>query len=366
MSSYDAVVVGAGVFGSWTALYLRRSGRKVALLDAYGPGNNRSSSGGETRISRTGYGADEIYTRWAMRSRSLWLELFEQIGRPELFVKTGFLWTPRPSEERVAIAQAIFERNGVAFQRLTSAELARQYPQLRFGEERIGLLETESGVLLARRSVQAVVDQAVREGVEYRQEAVAEIPRAETVVYACGPWLPKIFPELLGGRIRPTRQEVFFFGTPAGDLSFAPPKMPVWADITDEHSAYTLPAIENRGFKLAFDRHGEQFDPDTGDRVVRDIDQARTFLAERFPALAGAPLVESRVCQYENTSNGDFLIDRHPDLKHVWLVGGGSGHGFKHGPAVGEHVTALIAGQAAAEPRFSLATKGREPQRAVY
>lgn len=173
-------------------------------------------------------------------------------------------------------------------------------------------------------------------------------------------------PEILGGRIRVTRQEVFFFGTPAGNPSFAPPRMPVWADITDLDSAYTVPDIESRGFKLAFDRHGPEFDPDTGDRVVHEIDPARSFLAERFPGLAGAPLVESRVCQYENTSNGDFLIERHPDFKNAWLVGGGSGHGFKHGPAVGEHVCALIEGQARPEPRFSLETKARERARSVY
>ena len=133
-------------------------------------------------------------------------------------------------------------------------------------------------------------------------------------VYACGPWLPKMFPELLGGRIRVTRQEVFFFGAPSGDPSFAPPRMPVWVDITDEHGAYTIPDIENRGFKLAFDRHGPEFDPDSGDRAVRDTDAARAFLAERFPGLAGAPLVESRVCQYENTVNGGF-----PDRPASWL-----------------------------------------------
>jgi glycine/D-amino acid oxidase-like deaminating enzyme len=142
--------------------------------------------------------------------------------------------------------------------------------------------------------------------------------------------------------------------------------MPAWADIIDEHSAYSLPDIENRGFKLAFDRHGPQFDPDIGDRVVHGLDDARAFLAERFPGLAGAPLVESRVCQYENTSTGDFLIDRHPGFENVWLVGGGSGHGFKHGPAVGEHVRALIEGKAAVEPRFSLATKALETRRSIF
>jgi sarcosine oxidase len=366
MKTFDAVVVGAGVFGAWTALYLRRSGRTVALFDAYGPGNSRSSSGGESRIIRMGYGADEIYTRWALRSLELWLELFQQAGRPELFQKTGVLFTPRPDDPRALATQAAFKKCGVAFERMTPADLTRRFPELQFREERMGLFEPESGALLARRAVQAVVDQAVREGVEYRQEAILRHDRAETTVYACGPWLPKIFPELLAGRIRVTRQEVFFFGTPPGDRSFAPPHMPVWADITDEHSAYTLPEIENRGFKLAFDRHGPQFDPDSDDRVVRGLDVARAFLAERFPRLAGAPLVESRVCQYENTSTGDFLIDRHPDIKNVWLVGGGSGHGFKHGPAVGEHVCALIEGKASLEPRFSLASKARETRRSVF
>jgi glycine/D-amino acid oxidase-like deaminating enzyme len=362
--AFDAVVIGAGAFGSWTALHLRRTGRSVALLDRYGAGNNRSSSGGESRIIRMGYGADEIYTRWAMRSLHLWTELFEQIGRPELFQKTGVLWTPRPGDERELTTQAVFEKCGVALDRLSSADLARSFPQLRFQEQRVGLFEPGSGVLLARRAVQAVVQQAIREGVEYRWETATAPPPSGIVVYACGPWLPRIFPEILARRIRVTRQEVFFFGTP--DPSFAPPRLPVWIDITDEHSAYTIPEIENRGLKLAFDRHGPEFDPDSGHRVVAGLDSARVFLAQRFPALSGAPLVESRVCQYENTSTGDFLLDRHPEFENVWLAGGGSGHGFKHGPAVGEHIRAVIDGQAAGEPRFSLASKAREPRRTVF
>jgi sarcosine oxidase len=366
MRTFDALVLGAGVFGAWTALHLRRSGRSVALVDPYGAGNSRSSSGGESRIIRMGYGADEIYTRWAMRSRELWVELFEQIGQPELFHGTGVLWTLRPGDDRATTTQAAFEKCGVPFQQLTASELARSFPQLHFGEDRIGLLETQAGVILARRAVQAVVAQAVREGVEYSQQARVPLDDAGTIIYACGPWLPKIFPDVLGGRIRVTRQEIFFFGTPEGDRSFAPPQMPAWTDITDPHGAYAIPDIENRGFKLAFDRHGPEFDPDTADRLAMGLPAARAFLAERFPALANAPLVESRVCQYENTSNGDFLIDKHPDLPNTWLVGGGSGHGFKHGPAVGEHVCALLDGHTSPEPRFSLATKALTPQRAVF
>jgi sarcosine oxidase len=221
-------------------------------------------------------------------------------------------------------------------------------------------------VLLARRAIQAVVEQALREGVELSSEVPSSVQPSQIEIYACGPWLPKIFPQLLRHRIRVTRQEVYFFGTPAGDCAFAASSMPVWIDITDEHGAYALPNIENRGFKLALDRHGPEFDPDTNDRIAVGVESARAFLAERFPGLAGAPLLESRVCQYSNTSTGDFLIDRHPDRENCWLVGGGSGHGFKHGPAVGEHVTALVEGKTSVQPRFALSKTPKEMQRCIY
>ena len=376
--SYDAVVVGAGVFGAWTAYHLRKSGRSVALLDQYGPANSRASSGDETRILRMGYGADEIYTRWALRSRELWTELFDKVGQPELFQETGALWTPRPADRRGEETRATFEKCGVDYEDVSMAELEYRFPQFQFTSERVGIFELFAGVLLARKAVTQVVAEAVRNGVEYFRQAASapEVGRIRTnsgggiqaglFVYACGPWLPKIFPELLAGRIRATRQEVFYFGTPPGDRRFAPPQMPAWIDFGDERCPYVVPECESRGFKVAFDRHGPEFDPDSGDRVATGIDGARAFLAERFPALAEAPLVESRVCQYENTSNGDFLIDRHPEFDNVCLVGGGSGHGFKHGPALGEYITRLIDGKVATEPKFSLATKTLERNRSVY
>ena len=366
------------MFGAWTAHRLQRTGRSVALLDAYGVGNSRSSSGGESRILRMGYGRQEIYTQWSQASLRLWIELFEHVNAPELFQKTGVLWTPGASDAHTADTLQTLEKYGVAFEFLKQAELTKRFPQIRYSSERVGIFEPNSGVALARRAVRAVVEDAIRNGVDYFREAALEtdgrevrtksgrVLSASTFVYCCGPWLPKVFPEILDGRIRPTRQEVFFFGADAGDRRFTPPDMPAWLDFRDELGAYALPDLENRGFKVAFDRHGPAFDPDKGDRLAGTLAVARAFLAERFPALAEAPLVESRVCQYENTSSGDFLIDRHPGFANVWLVGGGSGHGFKHGPMVGEHVTALIDGSATVEERFSLATKSCEAQRTVY
>jgi monomeric sarcosine oxidase len=379
--TYDVAVIGAGVFGAWTAHELQRSGRSVLLLDAYGPSNSRASSGGESRIIRMGYGADEVYTRWSKRSLPRWQELFARAGQ-KLFYQTGMLWMANEGESQASSTLATLAKVGVQFEKLSGAELAKRYPQISFERNAWGILEPESGVLMARRAVQVVVEETLQNGAEYRAEAV-ETPagrgrlesirtrsgdsiRVGTFVFACGPWLPQVFPDVLGGRIVTSRQEVFFFGVPAGDQRFALPAMPTWINLADE--MYGIPDLESRGFKIAIDRHGPPINPDTEKRVVspENLATVRAYLAKRFPALGAAPVVETRVCQYENTSNGDFLVDRHPDFENVWLVGGGSGHGFKHGPAMGEYVAAQVSGSGVAEPRFSLATKEQSQKRAVY
>jgi sarcosine oxidase len=367
---YDVAVIGAGVFGSWTAYGLRRAGAEVLLIDAYGPGNSRASSGGESRMIRLGYGPDEIYTRWAQRSLKLWKELFAEIGphAVPLFQNTGILWLARERDAYCEAVLSTLQNVGARFEKLDRGEIGRRFPQIDPDQAAWGILEPDSGVLMARRAVQAVVARALEIGVDYVQTRVTpDTPiNADRRVFACGPWLPKVFPELLGEMIQVTRQEVFFFGVPAGDESFGPDMLPAWIDFND--LVYGLPNLDGRGFKLAIDAHGTEFDPDTGERVASEegLTAARAYLARRIPLLANAPVLESRICQYENTSNGDFLIDRHPELENVWIVGGGSGHGFKHGPIVGEYVAAMIAGTGTPEPRFSLAAKQRVHSRQVY
>jgi sarcosine oxidase len=380
--SYDVAVIGAGVFGSWIAYYLQQAGLSVALIDAYGAANSRASSGGESRIIRMGYGADEIYTRWSHRSLAIWQEFFASDGRQELFRRTGVLLMAGENDPRIIATRRTLESVGVNFELLRRDELDRRYPQIDFGDVAWAIYEPMSGALLARRAVQSVVDLVARNGGDHLIESVVAptgsgrlneiVTRggsrigADVFVFACGPWLPKLFPKLLGDRIHPTRQEVYFFGVPAGETRFAPPLMPTWIDFSAE--TYGIPDLENRGFKLAFDRHGEAIDPDTAERSVTEasLEPARAFLALRFPALRGAPLVEARVCQYENTSNGDFLIDRHPEFDNVWLAGGGSGHGFKHGPALGEYVAARVIEGGEIERRFTLATKETARNRTVF
>ncbi len=370
-------VIGAGVFGTWTAYRLLLQGHRVTLIDQYGPASSRASSGGETRIIRCSYGPDEVYTRMAHRSLRLWSEFFDHTGHKNLLHKIGVLWMAKPENAYVQQSRETLRKVGVPFKDISADQMRTMYPQIQTLPGTIAIFEPESGALMARRAVTAVLDAFIAKGGVYKQAAVqtpyargGEPVGADEYVFACGAWLPKVFPELLGKRIFPTRQEVLFFGVPAGNRRFAPPAMPVWIDFSDDRGMYGFPDIETRGFKVAFDLHGPAMDPDTANRVPspEKISAAREYLADRFPTLANAPIVESRVCQYENTASGDFLIDRHPEFHNVWLVGGGSGHGFKHGPAVGEYAAARISGanSPAIEPRFSLASKSTQQNRAVY
>lgn len=381
-STFDFAVVGAGVFGSWTAHFLRAAGARVALLDAYGPANSRASSGGESRIIRMGYGPDEIYTEWATRALPLWKELFAEVGRAELFRQTGVLWIAPQNDTYAMATTKALAKFRVAFDKLPADELRRRFPHFSFDDDSWGILEPNSGVLMARRAVQALVDRCQSAGVEYFSEAVippegagrvAQLSAASgrrisagTHVFACGAWLGKIFPGLLGSRIFPSRQEVFFFGPPPGNSVFQSPATPTWLYLKDEF--YGMPDIESRGFKLAHDRHGPSADPDSESRSAspEGLACAREFLSRRFPALRDAPLVESRVCQYENTSSGDFLIDRHPSHENVWLAGGGSGHGFKHGPALGEYIAKALTQGGEIDQRFRLASKAEVQHRTIH
>ena len=379
--TYDVAVIGAGVFGAWTAYTLRLAGASVLLIDAYGPGNSRASSGGESRMIRLGYGPDKIYSRYSQQSLVRWQQLFEKTDNQ--FRKTGILWLAGEHDPYCEATLATLQRLNANCEELDHDELVRRFPQFDLGPISWGILEPDSGVLMARRAVQAVVAEARVEGVDYLQAAITPPTiangklnsvdtisgnriDAERFVFACGPWLPKLFPELLGELIHVTRQEVFFFGVPSGDESFNQGVLPAWIDFND--LVYGLPNLDGRGFKLAIDAHGPEFDPDTGERVITPagLNAAREYLARRVPRLANAPVTETRVCQYENTSNGDFLIDRHPGYENVWLIGGGSGHGFKHGPAVGEYAAKLMLGGGSVEKRFSLTSKDRVHERKVY
>ncbi len=357
---WDSIVVGAGVFGAWTAWNLQRRGQRVLLLDAWGAAHARASSGGETRLIRTEYAGNALYTGWAWESLAQWRALSRRHESP-IFRETGALYLYPEGKEGVDESIAMQRALGIPIEKLALAEVAGRWPQINLDGIAEAVLQPTMGALMARRSVQTLVGDFVAAGGDYRLFAVdppqsrratlegvtgsgGETLRAGRFVFACGPWLPRLFPEVVGARIVPTRQHVYFFAPSAGDRRFESPQLPAWVDVSSEPYHYGFPDIESRGFKIALDARGPAMDPDTADRRITDqsLADVRAYLRRRFPDIAGRPLAESRVCQYENTATGNLLIDRHPAWSNVWIVGGGSGHGFKHGPAVGRYVTELM------------------------
>lgn len=365
------VVVGAGAFGGWTALMLRRAGATVTLVDAWGPGHARASSAGETRVLRGTYGDRAVYTRMAARAMQLWREHDARAQRT-FFHRIGALWIFSGDQSFGDKSMEPMREVGLPVTWMEPDEARRRWPQMDFqGVTRV-LWEPEAGYALARRACEHVVETFVAEGGTYRVAQVAPIAAsgaplrqvtleggdtidADQFVFACGPWLGTLFPDVVGRRIRPSRQESFYFGTPAGDTRWLPPQLPVWLDY-GAHLYYGIPGNAHRGFKVADDTYGPTFDPTHGDRAHTPemLAEARAFLRRRFPAIAEAPLLGSEVCQYELTADTHFLIDGHPGAPNVWLVGGGSGHGFKMGPALGEYVAALVRGEAEAVATFGL------------
>jgi glycine/D-amino acid oxidase-like deaminating enzyme len=403
-SKTHVAVIGAGSFGGWTALHLLERGARVTLLDAWGPGNSRASSGGETRVMRGTYGPEQPYTEMAARALKLWAK-YERKWKRQLLHRTGVLWMA--SAAAGANKDDAFERGSVQalrtakikFQELSAPQMRQRWPQINFEGIEWGIFEPACGYLDARASCQAVVEAFIVAGGKYRQSAVLsgglvsigeqnvapasrrqsrERPRSRTrpspltlqlsdgsdfkadvYVFACGPWLGQLFPQTIGNLIQPTKQDVFFFGTPAGDHRFTDAHLPVWADHRG-HFRYGIPGAPSgdarRGFKIADDTRGPAFDPTHGERVVNPetLKDVREYIAFRFPALKDAPLVETRVCQYEQTPDSHFILDRHPAAENVWLLGGGSGHGFKHGPAIGEVMAELILADREPEAIFQL------------
>jgi sarcosine oxidase len=361
----SALVIGAGVFGASLADRLARDGWKVTLVERFEPGNPRAESGGETRLLRCVHGPDEFYTRSARRALGVWREL-------GVLEECGVAWFARREQGWEAEGERVLRAEGIPVERLDPADAQRLFPTLTVDDLAFVLHEPEAGVLHAADGVRALVARATDAGTrlltgEARPAGGAvELGRwrleADVVVWACGAWLARLFPELI--RMRVTFQQLTLFRAP-GEW-----RGPGWVDFDAAFYGHGL--VEPHGVKVAPDADGVEVDPDKRPLSAKPegIEAAREYLAQRFPALADAPVASAPACHYGLTPDGEFLFGRHPDHPSVWLLGGGSGHGYKHGPALAEHVAAVLAGTAEPEPRFaigeraaarSLRTAGAEP-----
>jgi sarcosine oxidase len=386
-ASRRLVVVGAGTMGVWTALLARRTGWDVTLLDAWGAGHPRSTSGDETRVTRASHGPDELYTRWSRRALDQWVALEDQVGE-RLFVQTGCVWFAHREDGFEAASELTLRQLGVPVERLTLDEVTRRWPGISGEGLVFALFEPEGGALMTRRGVQAAARRLVAEGGRFElaqiqpgfppgRDAGGRLRSVESAdgrrfegdafVFACGPWLASLFPEAMAGLLNVTKQDIIFYGPAAGDGRYREGGCPTWCEF--DGPLYGIPGIDERGFKIAYDVYGPPFDPTTGERLVSpgSIEATRRHLRLRFPGLADAPVVETRVCQYETTPDTNFILDRHPGIENAWIAGGGSGHGFKHGPSIGQYVVGLVDGRTPEElegeqaARFRIGPRPRGP-----
>jgi len=340
--SARAVVVGAGVAGSSIARELARRGWEVTLVEQHGPGTVRAASGGDTRILRAAHGPQEWYAASALRALELWLELQEEAGA-RIFEPVGVAWLAQREDGFEAASLPVLERLGVEHEWLRPDDARGLFPSLSTGGLAAVLWEPGAGVLRARRATQLLVEDAVREGVtvDARRADPSDPPGGDAVIWACGAWLPRLFP-FVGVRVE--RRDVFFFGGGAAWNG-----APGWVDY--DAGFYGTGDVAGFGVKLCPDHPADPIDPDTLDRMPSEARRrlAGEYAAARFPDLAGAPLLGGRVCQYDLSTDTHFLVDRHPERDAWWLVGAGSGHSFKHAPALAEYVADCVEGRRAPE-----------------
>lgn len=351
-------VVGAGVFGGWAALYLLKKGYRVTLIDSWGPGNSRSSSGDETRVIRSTYGANKTYFDLNVRALSLWKE-HEPLFRRKVFHNSGVLWLCYNADTPVVDDSIPYAKaHGMEYERISVDQLRTRFPLINTSDLHHAYLDPFGGYLKARESVIALNELFIATGGTYIQQQAGapennhvtlgngEKIEADLYLYACGPWMGTLFPTVLGSVITCTRQEAYYFGVNGNDASEFD-AMPAWVDVDGQDFYYGIPSNANRGFKIGVDIRGSLFEPTGGERTLNPetLAKARKFIGHRFPKLKDAPLLEHRVCPYENSPDGNFIFDVHPTSANVIFLGGGSGHGFKHGPALGELVADVIAGE---------------------
>jgi sarcosine oxidase len=348
------------VFGASLADRLALEGWEVTLVERFEPGDPRAESGGETRLIRCSHGPDAFYARSARRALELWRELGEGV-----LEEPGVAWFARRDDGWESESERVLRSEGIPVERLEPGTAQGLFPSLAVDDLAFVLYEPEAGMVRAADGVRALVRRAQSNGVRLESgrarpegEAVclgAARLEADVVVWACGAWLAELFPELV--RLRVTLQQLALFEAPPAWRG------PGWVDFDAAFYGHAL--VEPHGVKVAPDMDGPETLPDERplEALTEAVAQARDYLAHRFPALAGAALASAPTCHYSLTPDGQFVFARHPEHERVWLLGGGSGHGFKHGPALAEQVAAVLAGRAQPEARFALGD--RAPARSL-
>lgn len=366
-SSPDFAVIGAGAMGGWTAYHLRKAGAKVLLIDAWGPGNSRSTSGDETRGVRTSYGDrphGEQWMRWATQTIKRWQEWDDTVAREQdlrLFFTSGDLILRPKWEPYATTTVELFKKVGVRHAILPMEEVRYRWPQIDTSAHTVAIFEPDAGVVRARRACESVAAEFRRLGgdlvIARATPTFQENGKLDSIqlddgrrvtagnyVFACGPWLGKVFPEVMGKRLKTPMGSVYYLGMPMGNHSFEWPNIPSWGNPVT--TGWPSLPVDNRGFRVRIGGLSAT-DPDLSQRTLdpSSEERLRKFLAENFPILKDAPVMQTHSCHYELTPSRNFVITPHPDMSNVWIVGGGNAEAFKFGPMIGNYTANRLLGR---------------------
>ncbi len=355
MTTYDVIIIGAGAMGSAAAYYAARDGRRVLLLEQFEIDHQRGSSYGYSRIIRYAY-TDPVYIQLAKVTFPLWAALQAEAGET-LYTKTGGIDFGLRGEPTFEDTMRSMSAEGIPYEVLDPAEAMRRFPQFRFDDDMSVLYQSDTGALAASKCVRAHVRLAERHGAVVKANTrvmgidvggdsaavhtMGESFSAARLIITAGAWTRGLL-ETLGIDLPLTGQrcqEIYFEPTSNPDW-FLPGKMPVFIHhkgFDDGTGIYGLPGIDGSGVKAA--RHGgdvfthpAEVDYEPSMDVV---EQVRAWTRRYLPAIGNGRLINTRVCLYTMTPDEHFIIDHHPEHKHVMIASPCSGHGFKFSTTIG-------------------------------
>ena len=346
-------VVGAGVFGLAAAIEAADRGHQVSVFEQGEiPHPAASSTDVAKGMRRMWYASDnETYVELAERAAVQWLaweersgdRFYHQVG--SLRAVAGF----NPGSAMRASADFLLDRDAeIAV--LSAQEAGKRFPQLRFAAGETCVFDPWAGYIESARAIAVMAGIARDSGCRmYPSTPVAGVEeqatgvevayrggrdRFDRVVVAAGPWVGRLLPAV-GAKVRVTRQQMLLIEPPDRE-AFAGDRLPVWMIDEGGEGWYGFPLLRGGYAKIARDRLGEAVDPDTDRAGTAEFARdALDFMRRRLPELANGVVVEGRSCLYTNTPDDHFLVDRVPGLERIIVAGGGSGHGFKFGGAIG-------------------------------
>lgn len=354
---YDAIVIGAGIQGCFTAYHLAKHSKKVLLLEQFFLPHSRGSSHGQSRIIRRAY-PEDFYTQMMAECYSLWAQLEHEAGT-QLYRQTGLLLLGMKENPELKIIQATLSRQGVEHQCLSSEELKQRFPNIRLARGEVGLLEVSGGVLYADKALRALQD-AIRQlgGIVHDGEKVVEIKsglpvmvkttsrsyQAKSLIITAGPWTNRLL-RPLGAELplQTLRINVCYWQEKVPGSYSVSQAFPCFMGLglsLAPHHIYGLPSREYPGLMKVCYHHGNNADPEERDcpaafSDIQDVHILSGFVRDHLPDLQPEPAVMEH-CMYTNTPDGHFVLDRHPKYDNIVIGAGFSGHGFKLSPVVGK------------------------------